>query len=363
MSDAPILERLPSASADWRALFMASVATAPCPAPGAQRAVGVAQGPGVSERRRVDPDGAPVGRGGPPGPAEPARTDQCPFCVGGLEAPEPYDVKAFPNRWPPMPDDRCEIVLYTPDHDATFASLGPAGPAGWSTSGPSAPPPSAPATTWPTSWCSRTGAPRSARPSPTPTARSTPTTRSRRSPPGAGARRLPAVRAAPDELLVHEVGGWRAQRPRGRPTGPTACSSPRRPTSRTCRRSTTTAPDGLAAALVDALRPSRPAVRRADALHGLVPPAPHRRRGVARGPPPPPRRPVPPLAGYAPLRGRRRSRRRHLLQPRRPRAAAQPSAMPDPPFWSLRARAPSHRTVHRLGLAVSPHAAPERASA
>jgi UDPglucose--hexose-1-phosphate uridylyltransferase len=52
------------------------------------------------------------------------RTDQCPFCVGGLEAPEPYDVKAFPNRWPPMPDDRCEIVLYTPEHDATFADLG-----------------------------------------------------------------------------------------------------------------------------------------------------------------------------------------------------------------------------------------------
>ncbi len=55
------------------------------------------------------------------------RTDQCPFCVGGLEAPEPYDVKAFPNRWPPMPDDRCEIVLYTSDHDATFAELGQAG--------------------------------------------------------------------------------------------------------------------------------------------------------------------------------------------------------------------------------------------
>src|SRR5258705_9403828 len=24
----------------------------------------------------------------------------CPFCVGGLEAPEPYDVRWFPNRWP-----------------------------------------------------------------------------------------------------------------------------------------------------------------------------------------------------------------------------------------------------------------------
>lgn len=51
----------------------------------------------------------------------------CPFCVGGREAPEPYDVLSFPNRWPAMPDDRCEVVLYTPDHDATFASLGPAG--------------------------------------------------------------------------------------------------------------------------------------------------------------------------------------------------------------------------------------------
>ncbi|MCB0955358.1 MAG: hypothetical protein R2694_14485 [Ilumatobacteraceae bacterium] len=48
----------------------------------------------------------------------------CPFCVGGREAPEPYDVKSFPNRWPAMPGDRCEVVLYTPDHDATFASLG-----------------------------------------------------------------------------------------------------------------------------------------------------------------------------------------------------------------------------------------------
>lgn len=48
----------------------------------------------------------------------------CPFCVGGIEAPEPYDVKAFPNRWPPMPDGRCEIVLYTSDHDASFWSLG-----------------------------------------------------------------------------------------------------------------------------------------------------------------------------------------------------------------------------------------------
>jgi UDPglucose--hexose-1-phosphate uridylyltransferase len=48
----------------------------------------------------------------------------CPFCPGGLEAPEPYDVRWFTNRWPAMPGDRCEVVLYTSDHDATFASLG-----------------------------------------------------------------------------------------------------------------------------------------------------------------------------------------------------------------------------------------------
>jgi UDPglucose--hexose-1-phosphate uridylyltransferase len=48
----------------------------------------------------------------------------CPFCPGGLEAPEPYDVRWFRNRWPAMPGDRCEVVLYTPEHTATFASLG-----------------------------------------------------------------------------------------------------------------------------------------------------------------------------------------------------------------------------------------------
>ena len=48
----------------------------------------------------------------------------CPFCPGGLEAPEDYDVRWFQNRWPAMPDDRCEVVLYTPQHDATFWSLG-----------------------------------------------------------------------------------------------------------------------------------------------------------------------------------------------------------------------------------------------
>ncbi|HEX6417716.1 MAG TPA: hypothetical protein VFZ77_04440 [Acidimicrobiales bacterium] len=48
----------------------------------------------------------------------------CPFCVGGSEAPEPYEVRAFVNRWPSFPDGRCEVVLYTPQHDLTFPDLG-----------------------------------------------------------------------------------------------------------------------------------------------------------------------------------------------------------------------------------------------
>lgn len=48
----------------------------------------------------------------------------CPFCPGGLEAPESYDVRWFPNRWPALPDQRCEMVLYTPEHDAEFWTLG-----------------------------------------------------------------------------------------------------------------------------------------------------------------------------------------------------------------------------------------------
>jgi UDPglucose--hexose-1-phosphate uridylyltransferase len=51
----------------------------------------------------------------------------CPFCPGGLEAPEPYEIRWFENRWPAMPGGRCEIVLYTSQHDATFSSLGMAG--------------------------------------------------------------------------------------------------------------------------------------------------------------------------------------------------------------------------------------------
>ena len=70
----------------------------------------------------------------------------CPFCVGGLEAPEPYTVRAFENRWPPFaPGDpidadgaladasgfvplpargAAEVVLYSPDHDGSLATIG-----------------------------------------------------------------------------------------------------------------------------------------------------------------------------------------------------------------------------------------------
>jgi UDPglucose--hexose-1-phosphate uridylyltransferase len=75
-------------------------------------------------------------------------TQGCPFCVGGLEAPEPYDVRTFANRWPSLqpgdpvaldaaaaaggPDGfasapargACEVVLYSPEHDASMSTLG-----------------------------------------------------------------------------------------------------------------------------------------------------------------------------------------------------------------------------------------------
>lgn len=54
-------------------------------------------------------------------------TGGCPFCPGGLEAPDPYEVRWFPNRWPALGAGRCEVVLYTSDHDASFWSLGVAG--------------------------------------------------------------------------------------------------------------------------------------------------------------------------------------------------------------------------------------------
>jgi UDPglucose--hexose-1-phosphate uridylyltransferase len=73
-------------------------------------------------------------------------TSGCPFCVGGLEAPDPYTVRAFENRWPPFapgdpiePDTAlsrgagfvtlpgrgaAEVVLYSPEHDGSLATIG-----------------------------------------------------------------------------------------------------------------------------------------------------------------------------------------------------------------------------------------------
>jgi UDPglucose--hexose-1-phosphate uridylyltransferase len=51
----------------------------------------------------------------------------CPFCPGGAEAPEPYETRWFKNRWPQLPDGKAEVVLYSPIHDASFASLGVTG--------------------------------------------------------------------------------------------------------------------------------------------------------------------------------------------------------------------------------------------
>lgn len=50
----------------------------------------------------------------------PDRPEGCPFCIGGLEAPEPYDVRSFPNRWPPLPDGRAEVLLFSPEHEASL---------------------------------------------------------------------------------------------------------------------------------------------------------------------------------------------------------------------------------------------------
>ncbi|MFF4601523.1 hypothetical protein ACFY12_02020 [Streptomyces sp. NPDC001339] len=52
------------------------------------------------------------------------RSTDCPFCPGGAEAPAPYRVRRFPNRWPALGDGRCEVLLYSPEHDAAWATMG-----------------------------------------------------------------------------------------------------------------------------------------------------------------------------------------------------------------------------------------------
>src|SRR4029079_6494885 len=55
-------------------------------------------------------------------------SSQCPFCPGGIEA-RTADAPArgpwtFVNRWPAMPDERCEIVVYDSDHRRSLRELG-----------------------------------------------------------------------------------------------------------------------------------------------------------------------------------------------------------------------------------------------
>lgn len=57
-----------------------------------------------------------------------ARVDAtCPFCPGGLEAPEHYATRSFSNRWPVLPDGRAEVLLFTPEHGRPLWETGAAG--------------------------------------------------------------------------------------------------------------------------------------------------------------------------------------------------------------------------------------------
>ena len=87
-------------------------------------------------------------------------SDACPFCVGGIESPEPYDVRAFVNRWPTFADDRCEVVLYTPrPRRHVLVARRRRRAQGRRPVGGAHVQRSARATTSRTSWCSRTAAP------------------------------------------------------------------------------------------------------------------------------------------------------------------------------------------------------------
>lgn len=73
--------------------------------------------------------------------AQSADADACPFCPGGVEVPFSYDAAVFDNRFPSFRPDpqaaplldgrtgpaqgRCEVVLYTDRHDASFGELSP----------------------------------------------------------------------------------------------------------------------------------------------------------------------------------------------------------------------------------------------
>jgi len=53
----------------------------------------------------------------------------CPLCPGGAELPFAYDAAVFDNRFPALSPEargRCEMVVYTSDHEGSLSTLSPA---------------------------------------------------------------------------------------------------------------------------------------------------------------------------------------------------------------------------------------------
>ena len=82
---------------------------------------------------------SPARNNRPGGLAHPTAAPVCPLCPGGPELPWPYDVAVFDNRFPSLSADapsvngalqaasigRCLVVVYTPEHHGSLASLSP----------------------------------------------------------------------------------------------------------------------------------------------------------------------------------------------------------------------------------------------
>ncbi len=84
----------------------------------------------ISPARNTRPQSAPIGATAAP---------SCPLCVGGPELPFAYEAAVFENRFPTLLEEppepprlegptapsrgRCEVVLYTPTHTGSLATL------------------------------------------------------------------------------------------------------------------------------------------------------------------------------------------------------------------------------------------------